>query len=99
MQALSNGSRALDCMVASSEKIMEVSSARDAPANMADIPTSAQSGMLNPHCGKKLRIKYPDKAPVAPPIVSSGARVPPEVPLPSAIAQEMNFSTQRYRIT
>ena len=35
---------------------------------------------------------------MAPPIVNSGASVPPDVPLPSAMDQERNFMPQRNRI-
>ena len=34
-------------------------------------------------------------APKPPPMVNSGASVPPEVPLPRAMAQEMNFIVAR----
>lgn len=44
-------------------------------------------------------ITLPNKAPVAPPIVSNGASVPPEVPLANATAHETNFNRQRDNTT
>ena len=38
----------------------------------------------------------PSAAPSPPPMVNSGASVPPEVPLPSEIDQETNFSTHEH---
>ncbi len=37
----------------------------------------------------------PITAPSEPPIMNNGASVPPDVPLPSAITQEMNFSAPK----
>src|SRR5690349_11318707 len=80
-----SGRRPLNCPVVSSAKRIEVSTARDAPANIAAIPTSAATEIEISDDGKKLAMAVPIKAPAAPPIVRSGASVPPEVPLPSAI--------------
>src|SRR5690349_9564704 len=79
--------------------MIDVSSARDEPANMADIPTSAASVIVTPECGKMLIQAMPSSAPVAPPMVSSGASVPPEVPLPSATDHEINFIRHKEKIT
>ncbi|MNT62304.1 hypothetical protein D3C72_2000130 [compost metagenome] len=42
--------------------------------------------------------QVPNKAPVAPPIVKSGASVPPDVPLPKAIAQDRNLKKHKLSI-
>src|SRR5690349_25065856 len=83
-------------MVASSAKAMLVRYAREAPANMADMPISAAIG--RPMCadGKTSTSTEPAIAPQAPPMVNKGASVPPEVPLPSAIAQETNLNSERH---
>ena len=94
-----NGNNALDCIVVSSAKMIEVSKARDAPANIAAIPTNAVKGIEISALGKNCKINKPINEPVAPPIVKSGASVPPEVPLPNAIDQETNFKRQSERIT
>ena len=86
MQAASKANNAFDCPVVSSANMIAVSNALDAPANIADIPTKAASGIVISDEGKKLMITLPSSAPVAPPIVNNGAKVPPEVPLPSATA-------------
>ena len=75
----------------SNPKMIEVRTALEAPANMADIPISAASVSVIPDPGYVLIIIVASNAPVAPPIVSKGASVPPEVPLPKEIAQETNF--------
>src|SRR6478735_4457612 len=70
---------------------MEVSSALDAPANIEAIPTSAASVMLTGNAGKNLCTDIASSAPAAPPIVNSGASVPPDVPLPSETDQDIYF--------
>src|SRR3546814_1588916 len=44
-------------------------------------------------------LPVPNKAPAAPPIVSMGASVPPEVPLPREIDQEISFKKQSINST
>ena len=61
---------------------------------MAAIPTRAAREILTPAEGKTYSTAVPRIAPTAPPMVRSGARVPPDVPLPKAIAQEINFKIQ-----
>ncbi len=55
--------------------------------------------MLIPEFGNQNIPMLPIKAPVAPPIVSKGASVPPEVPLPKEIAQDKNFKTHNESTT
>src|SRR3954467_11532150 len=76
-------------------KTMDVSSALDAPANIADIPINAARGIEIPALEKKLLNESPNNPPVAAPIVNNGASVPPDVPLPKAMAHETNFNKQR----
>ena len=92
------GNKALDWEVVSKAKIIEVSKALDAPANIADIPANAARGIVTPEEGKKYRMILPNNAPVAPPMVNKGANVPPDVPLPKAIAHEVNFNRHNERI-
>ena len=87
-----NGNRALDCPVVSRANTMEVMKARDDPANMADMPTNAASGRVTPEEGNMVRMALPSNAPMAPPMVSNGASVPPDVPLPKEIDHDTNFS-------
>ncbi|MNL40086.1 hypothetical protein D3C87_1624080 [compost metagenome] len=63
------------------------------------MPTRAAIGILIPVPGKNISIKAPKIAPPAPPIVKSGASVPPEVPLPRAIAQERNLKKHKFSIS
>ena len=70
----------------------EVSTAREAPANSAAMPTSAASRGSRCSHGAQRAAARPSSAPSAPPMVNSGASVPPEVPLPSAIYHDRNFS-------
>jgi hypothetical protein len=58
---------------------------------MAAMPTNAAKGRVTPDAGNKRNTTLPNIAPVAPPMVSNGASVPPEVPLPNAITQERNL--------
>src|SRR5690606_25911152 len=86
------------CPVVSTAKMMDVNSALEEPANMADIPTKPASGNTTPDSGKKYSKPVPKIAPVAPPMVNNGASVPPEVPLPSAMAQDKNLKKQSARM-
>ena len=61
---------------------------------MADMPTKADIGMLMPEFGNTRNMMVPIIAPPAPPMVSKGASVPPEVPLPNAIAHDKNLKNQ-----
>src|SRR5690606_33841927 len=88
----SSGSMALNCPVVSSAKTMEVSTAREAPANRADMPTNAASGRLMPHVGKRVSNTWPHNQPMAAPMVSNGANVPPDVPLPRAMSHDSILS-------
>lgn len=91
-EVANNGKSALNCPVASKAKTIEVKSAREAPAKSAAIPTKAAKVTVTPEFGKQKIINIPNKDPKAPPMVSNGAKVPPEVPLPNEIAQEVNFN-------
>src|SRR5438045_7564239 len=86
-----SGSNPSGCSVVSNANTADASSARDAPAKIAAMPTSAAMRMSMPHEGNRRAAPAPSSAPIAPPIVNSGASVPPLVPLPSAIDQDMNF--------
>jgi hypothetical protein len=79
--------------------MMEVSKAREAPANMAAMPTKAARLRVMPEPGHKSTSTPPSSAPMAAPMVSSGASVPPEVPLPRARAQEVNLSRHSERMS
>ena len=59
------------------------------------MPTSAAMRGSTPRCGKLRATTSPRRPPSAPPMVKSGASVPPEVPLPSEIDQEMNLRPPR----
>ena len=65
--------------------------ARDAPANMPAMPTSAAIRKLMPLSGEIQCIACPHTTPNPPPMINSGASVPPDVPLPSEIDHERNF--------
>ncbi len=69
----------------------EARSAREAPENIAAMPTSAAMRTSIPRCGAIALAATPIRAPSPPPIVNNGASVPPEVPLPRAIAQLTNL--------
>ena len=94
VQPPSSGRSPIGCNVVSKAKTTEASSARDAPANMAAIPTSAQIRGSMPNLGNWMTSSSPRKTPQPPPMVKSGANVPPDVPLPSEIDQETNFMKQ-----
>jgi len=89
------GSSPFGCNVVSKANTTLASNAREAPANIDAIPTRAATRMSNPAWGKIAITPAPASAPLPPPIVINGARVPPEVPLLSAIDHEMNFITHR----
>jgi hypothetical protein len=90
---LITGNIAAGRSVVSIAKTIEVSTARDAPVNIAVMPTNpATRGSIFIH-GARTRPALPIIAPSAPPIVNNGARVPPDVPLPNEIAQERNLNT------
>ena len=99
VQVAKRGNNAFGCPVVSSANTIEVRKALEAPANIADIPTNTESGIVIPTSGNQNIPTLPNNAPIAPPIVSNGANVPPEVPLPNEIAQDKNFSKQRDSIT
>ena len=86
------GTAAWRCCVDSSAKAIEASSAREAPANIAVMPTSAPTRGSMPACGAIAITAAVSSQPSPLPNVSSGASVPPEVPLPSAIAHDTNFA-------
>src|SRR5690348_12694948 len=81
--------------VHSNAKIADARRARDAPANIAAIPTSAATRMSTPNEGTITVASEPSNDPMPPPIVKSGASVPPLVPLPSEMDHEMNFAKQK----
>ena len=81
--------------VVSNANTTDASSARDAPANMAAIPTSAPMRRSIPARGAAAAAPAARTAPSAPPMVNNGASVPPEVPLPKEMHHETNFRTQR----
>src|SRR6187402_1507426 len=56
---------------------------------------SAAKGMLIPESGKNFKTAIPITAPAAPPMVNNGAKVPPDVPLPNAIAHDMNLKIHK----
>ena len=87
-----SGSRPIGWRVVSNAKTTEASSACEAPAKIAAMPTSAAMRASTCRHGAQRSSPAPSSAPSPPPIVKSGASVPPEVPLPSAIAQETNLN-------
>src|SRR4051794_15110473 len=90
-----SGKRA-DCWwVASKAKIKDVRNAREDPANMAAIPTRAEIRMSSVRKKTDPLSSAPEMDPMPPPIVNSGASVPPDVPLPSAIDQEISLAKQK----
>src|SRR5437588_11652804 len=89
-----SGRSPIGCRVVSKAKTTDASSAREAPANIAAIPTSAQMRGSMPNLGNCTASSSPRKTPQAPPMVNSGANVPPDVPLPREMDQESNFITQ-----
>ena len=79
--------------VISIAKRIEAKSAREAPAKHAAMPTSA--AMLRSRLKSSACSTCPISTPSAPPMVKSGASVPPDVPLPSATDHEINFNAQK----
>ena len=69
--------------------IMAVSGARIVPPIMAAMPTSAQMPVSPGDT------KPPNSAPRTPPMMSSGASTPPEVPEPRATDQMMRLDDQQ----
>ncbi len=61
------------------------------------MPTSAAMRTSTPSPGKSAMMAAPSAEPSPPPNVNKGASVPPEVPLPSAMAQERSFHPQNTR--
>ena len=62
------------------------------PRTCAAMPTSAATRRSIPASGSAQAASAPRAAPRPPPIVKSGASVPPDVPLPSESAHETNLS-------
>src|SRR3954454_579154 len=89
-----SGNRPSGCSVVSNANTTEASIAREAPAKSAAMPTSAATPKLIPVLGDNQSRAAPNKAPMPAPSVAKGASVPPDVPLPSEIDQEMNFMAQ-----
>ncbi len=85
----------MGCRVVSKAKTTEASSARDAPAKSAAMPTRAATRMSMPECGRAQAATAPMAEPIPPPIVKRGASVPPEVPVPSEIDQDTSLATQK----
>ncbi len=84
----------MGCRVVSNANTTDARNAREAPAKRAAMPTRAAMRTSTPSCGRTAIAAAPSTDPSAPPSVKSGARVPPEVPLPSAIDQERSFHRQ-----
>src|SRR5690606_26192181 len=82
-------------MVVSRANTIDVRIARVEPAKSAAMPTRAAIGKTTCADGMNCWNRYPSRHPAALPIVSNGASVPPEVPLPSEILHDMNFQRQR----
>ncbi|OIQ80356.1 hypothetical protein GALL_379000 [mine drainage metagenome] len=91
-QPSSSGSRPGSCQVVSSANTTDMNSARDAPAKIAAMPTSAASPGARPSCGKASASACPSVAPRQAPTVINGASVPPEVPLPSATVHDSSLA-------
>src|SRR5262245_53856777 len=91
-QPPNKGNSPKGCKVVSKAKTADASIAREAPEKIAAIPTSAASRGSTSSQGASDEIALPITAPTPPPIVKSGASVPPDVPLPSEIDQDTNFS-------
>jgi len=64
------------------------------PRRWLAMPTRAPICGSIDACGARWAATAAEPAPKPPPIVKSGASVPPEVPLPSAIDHEKSFQTQ-----
>src|SRR6478735_4145556 len=90
-QPPSSGNRPSGWRVVSKAKITDANMARDAPAKMAAMPTSAPMRGSMPSDGATNAAPAASAAPRPPPSVNSGASVPPEVPEPSEIDQETPF--------
>ena len=86
-QAAISGSSIWVLPVSSTAKKVAVSGERMVPPITAAIASSAQKPGL-PH-----GIYPPSSVPMAPPMISSGASTPPEVPEPSATDQITAFTT------
>ena len=86
MAAISSGSRALASWVSSTEKTTAVNGERITPAIAAAMPSRHQTAM-EPSGSTGLRTP-----PTPAPINSSGARMPPLVPEPSATDQMTSFT-------
>src|SRR5687768_10800117 len=90
-----SGNRPMGWRVVSKAKTAEASMAREAPEKIEAMPTSAAMRASTPRAGASEAHTVPNIDPRAPPMVSSGASVPPEVPLPRAMDQDRNFMPQR----
>ncbi len=73
--------------VSSSAKTIAVSGERIVPPIIAAMPISAQKP------GSPTGTMPPNSAPSAPPMISSGASTPPDVPEPSATDQMIAFTS------
>ena len=91
-QAVTSGRNAPKLWVSSNAKMIAVSGERIVPPMIAAIPISAHRP------GSPSGTSAPNSAPIAPPMISSGASTPPEVPEPSAIDQISALTIAR-RIT
>ena len=94
MHPPSSGKRPSGCRVVSKAKTIEASTARDAPENIAAMPTSAASRGSTPAAGSVATAATPSSPPSPPPIVKRGASVPPDVPLPSDTDHDTIFHRQ-----
>src|SRR5689334_24749042 len=93
VQPANSGSKPMGSSVVSNANTAEAMKARDAPPNMAAIPTSAATRTSTCKLGQSATIAPPPASPSAPPIVHNGASVPPDVPLESEIDHETNFNS------
>ena len=91
--ATSNGRSAFMSCVSSSAKIEAVNGARIVPPRIAAIAISGQNP--TPSSGRNAAAA----APSAPPIISSGARTPPDVPEPRAMIQIVDLTSRMPRIS
>ena len=83
VQPASSGSSPNGWRVISKAKTIAASSACDAPAKIAAMPTSAATLRVDVRRRRdRGRDRTPSSAPRPPPMVNSGASVPPDVPLP-----------------
>ena len=79
MQPPSSGKRPSGCNVVSNAKTIDANRAREAPAKMAAMPTKPAMRGSIPSAGNNDAPSAPTVAPRPPPIVNSGAKVPPDV--------------------